>query len=143
MLKDEAIQAKNCAGQTCYSYSLERLEICINPFEESNADFIQLTLSENVLESYLVVIISCLMVALLFIIFSNGIIVFEGTKFIRHGKLLSIFIAGITFSGLFVSFLRSNFTAKTFCLMNPTEVMGYFYIFFRKSFNLQDNMVKI
>ena len=51
----------------------------------------------------------------------SGIQKFEGSKFIRHGKIASIIVAGVTFSGFFVSFLQHNLTSKSFCLMNPTE----------------------
>ena len=51
----------------------------------------------------------------------SGILKFEGSKFIRHGKIASIFVAGVTFSGFFVSFLQHNLTSKSFCLMNPSE----------------------
>ena len=125
VLKDKSIQKKKCNGQTCYEYSLNKSKICIDPYEELNDDFLKLTLagffSESIIESHFIAIISCLLIALVFIVFSNGTISFEGSRFIRHGKLLSIFIAGITFSALFVNFLQHNFISKSFCMMNPTE----------------------
>ena len=96
VLKDKTIQKKKCNGETCYEYSLNKSKICIDPYEELNDDFLKLTLagffSESIIESHFIAIISCLLIALVFIVFSNGTISFEGSRFIRHGKLLSIFI---------------------------------------------------